>query len=378
MKRIYKLSLLIFPVIALAFFTTSCEDDSEIFTATETNPITLSELAIATIELDANNANNAAVTFNWTVADYGEPASENYSVEISSDQEFTNSVVATTINGNNTVTLSVNELNSAAGSVGLFPFVWDTAYARVVSSIGTQNSLAVSSNVISFEVNPYFNYPFDDYYLVGNGVAPGWNNNNNNPPLIRDTDDSQVFYYTGYFDNASSGFDEGRFKILETRGLWQPQWGVAANEGSDDVEAFGGIAGNPGTQSDDPGRFGVETSGYYSFMINFGTKEYTMEAYNTSGATDYTSITAQGSALSGDVSLTQSSFDGHIWYVESADLIPGEIQFMTNSGSIWGSTTEFSGQATENGGGIPVVVEDQYEIWFNDLTGQYIMIPLNL
>ncbi len=113
-------------------------------------------------------------------------------------------------------------------------------------------------------------------------------------------------------------------------------------------------------------------------MINFGTKEYTMEAYNTSGATDYTSMTAQGSALSGDVSLTQSSFDGHIWYVESADLIPGEIQFMTNSGSIWGSTTEFSGQATENGGGIPVVVEDQYEIWFNDLTGQYIMIPLNL
>ena len=27
---------------------------------------------------------------------------------------------------------------------------------------------------------------FNDYYLVGNGVASGWNNNLNNPALFRD------------------------------------------------------------------------------------------------------------------------------------------------------------------------------------------------
>ncbi len=384
MKRIYKLSLLIFPLLALAFFTISCEEDSETFTATETNPITLSELAISTIELDQNNANNPAITLNWTIADYGQQASENYSVEIASDQEFTNSIIASTISGNNTVTLSVKELNSAAGNVGYPPFAWNTLYARVTSSLGTQNSLPVNSNIINFDVFPYFNYAFDDYYLVGNGVAPGWNNNNNNPPLIRDTDDSDVYNYTGYFDNTSSDFNEGRFKVLETRGLWQPQWGVSENEGSDNFATFGSIAGNPGTQDFDPGRFGVETSGYYSFTINFsanydeGELDYTIEPYDASGATDYTSMTVQGSALTGDTALTQSSFDGHIWYIESVDLVPGEIQFMTNSGSTWGGTTEFSGLATENGGSIPVIVEDEYELWFNDLTGQYIMIPLNL
>ena len=34
--------------------------------------------------------------------------------------------------------------------------------------------------------------------------------------------------------------------------------------------------------------------------------------------------------------------------------------------------------ATLNGANIPVVVQDFYDIWFNDLTGHYILIPLNL
>jgi hypothetical protein len=51
---------------------------------------------------------------------------------------------------------------------------------------------------------------------------------------------------------------------------------------------------------------------------------------------------------------------------------------MTNTSSVWAGTTEFSGKATENGGSIPVVVEDDYTVWFNDLTGDYILIPLNL
>jgi hypothetical protein len=41
-------------------------------------------------------------------------------------------------------------------------------------------------------------------------------------------------------------------------------------------------------------------------------------------------------------------------------------------------TNSFSGTATVNGGNIPVIVEDDYDVWYNDLTGHYIMIPLNL
>jgi hypothetical protein len=71
-------------------------------------------------------------------------------------------------------------------------------------------------------------------------------------------------------------------------------------------------------------------------------------------------------------------FDGHIWYANNVRLTPGDVAFVTGAGANWGSTTSFSGVATANGGSVPVIVEDDYDVWFNDLTGQYILIPLNL
>jgi hypothetical protein len=51
---------------------------------------------------------------------------------------------------------------------------------------------------------------------------------------------------------------------------------------------------------------------------------------------------------------------------------------MVNGSNAWGNTTDFSGKATLNGGSIPVTIEDDYEVWFNDLTGEYHLIPINL
>jgi hypothetical protein len=89
-------------------------------------------------------------------------------------------------------------------------------------------------------------------------------------------------------------------------------------------------------------------------------------------------MTLQGDAINADVVMTQSSFDSHLWYINSVNLHPGDLQFTTNTGSSWAGSTSFSGVATEGGANIPVVVQDDYEVWFNDLTGDYIMIPLNL
>ncbi|HMQ43018.1 MAG TPA: SusE domain-containing protein [Mariniflexile sp.] len=376
MKNLKKKSTFILSALAISLFS-SCTDTTDTFEVSSTEPVVLSDLAINKIELDAVNINNPALTLSWTTADYGQQASINYSVQMASDQAFTNAATVATVNGNNTVTLSVSELNAAAGSVGLSPFVWSTIYARVVSSIGTQNGLPVASNSVNFKVYPYFNYKFKDYYLVGNGTAPGWNNNDNNPALFRESGNSNQYYYIGYFKKASADFNEGRFKILESRGLWQPQWGVTENEGSDTVKPAGEMAGNPGKQSGGPGRFGVTASGYYKFTFNFSTKKYTMAAYDASAAPNFTGMEIQGSATT-TKAMTKSAFDGHIWNLKSVRLVPGNLQFKTNTGAVWAGTTEFSGIAKVNGGNIPVVVEDDYEIWFNDLDGSYIMIPLNL
>lgn len=361
-----KISIFLSSIFILFLFT-GCEDDSEQFIVAETVPVTLAELAISSITLDPVNTNNPAVTFSWTVADFGQPAEERYSLELSSDAEFTSPVVPATVNGNNTITLSIGELNSAAGNAGLAPFVNGTLYARIISSLGTQGSLAVPSNVISFQVIPFFNYPFKDFYMVGNATAADWNNNNNNPALFRDGDNPNLYRYTGFFN-------VGEFKVLEVKGLWQPQWGT--NDGST-------IDVNPGDTSD-PGTFpnnnsAIAMSGFYTFTLNFSDSTFDFVPFDESGATDYTSIEVQGSGTASNISMTRlSASDSHIWFANGVTLTAGELSFVTNTGAAWGSDTSFSGIATEGGTNIPVIVGDQYDIWFNDLTGDYIMIPLNL
>ncbi|WP_225035215.1 SusE domain-containing protein [Winogradskyella sp. SM1960] len=392
MKNILKFKVVLLTVFTLGFLVNSCEDDTSVFTATETEAITLAELPITVIELDDTNPGNPAITFNWNEADYGQQASENYAVIFATDDAFTNPVVATTITGSTSATLSVNELNSSASAAGLPPFMFNTLYAKVESSIGTQNGLPVSSNIISFQIQPFYNYTLKDFYIVGNALDidgngvwedPDWNNNSNNPPLFRNAINTNLYTYTGYFGTGSGGFDQGRFKILGERGQWQPQWGVTDNEGSDTKQESGNIAGNPTTQDGDPGRFGVETDGYYTFTINFSrptdAPHYTFSSFDVSGATDYTSIAIEGDALSGEnVEMTQSNADPHIWNITNVNLQTGDLQFVTNTGSTWGGDTSFSGVATDGGGSIPVIVQDDYEVWFNDLTGDYILIPLNL
>lgn len=351
--------------ICALFLLSACEDDFEGFVVNDTTPVVLSELTITDVELDNVNGNNPAVTFNWTSANYGQQTVVNYEVQISSNANFTNSYTAGSINSNTALTFSVAELNAAVGNIGLPPFAWNTVFVKVVSSIGSQSGLPVSSNVISFRVKPYFNYPFKDYYLVGDATQPGWNNNNNNPPLFRDSANSSLYNYVGYFG-------AGQFKVLEEKGLWQPQWGT--NDGTS-------ISVNPGGGSD-PGTFpnnnsAIATSGYYKFTINYGNNTFSFTPYSTTGAANFTSMTVQGTSSS-STSMTQSTHDSHIWFVNSIHLTPGNLTFLTNSGSVWGATNSFSGTATANGGNIPVVVEDDYDIWYNDLTGHYIMIPLNL
>lgn len=370
---------ILFTVLTACVFMlgTSCTEDDDRFIVTDTAPVLLADLIFDSIELDLVNTNNPAVTFKWSEANYGQQVPVTYKVEVASNALFTNATTLASVNSNTSVTLSVTELNVAAGNVGLPPFAWNDLYARVSSSVGTAGTLPVASNSIKFSVYPYFNYIFNDYFLVGNGTAANWNNNNNNPPLFRDGENPNLYFYTGYFTNPDGGIDNGRFKILDNRGSWSPQWGVSDNEGSDVIRANGTIAGNPVTQAGDPGRFGVASNGYYAFSINFSTRRYTMETFNASGATNFSSIEIQGTSTT-TKPMTRSTFDSHIWYINSTPLVSGTLQFKTNTGSVWAGSTAFSGRATLNGGNIPVVVQDDYEVWFNDLTGHYIMIPLNL
>ena len=366
MKNIKRFSAVTIIGLILLIFN-SCDDTSEKFTITNPNAAVLAGLNFTDLQLDAVNTNNPAITLNWTEADYGQQAAVNYAIQFSKDDAFTTPVTAASVTGKSSITLSVNEVNAAAGNAGLNPFEWKPIYVRIVASLGSQNRESVASNFVQFNVYPYFNYVFNDYYLVGDATAPGWNNNNNNPALFRDENDSNVFYYTGFF--AANG----HFKVLETKGLWQPQWGT--NDGAT-------IEGNPGTGSSDPERFpygggnGIP-AGFYTFKINFASNTFSFDPYDATNATSPLTLTLQGSSTT-MVPMSSLAHDGHIWYANSVRLTPGDVSFVTNTGASWGGSTSFSGVATDGGSAIPVIVEDDYDVWFNDLTGRYILIPLNL
>lgn len=366
MKNLKRYSAITLIGIFVMLFN-SCDDDSELFTVSSSpDAAVLESLNFTDLELDAVNVNNPAVSLNWEDADYGLQTSTIYSIEFASEETFASPSVAAVVTGRTSVTLSMSEVNTAAGNAGLNPFEWNPVFIRVVSTLGTQSSEAVASNSISINVYPYFNYTFNDFYMVGDATAPNWNNNNNNPPLFRDPNDENVYFYTGRFAGG------GHFKVLSTKGLWQPQYGT--NDGST-VEANLGSGSDP-ERFPTAGASGV-TEGDYTFRIDFSTNTFTFDAFDASGSTSPGSLTLRGSSTA-DVTMTQLAFDGNLWYANSVRLTPGEVQFVTDGGANWGSSTSFSGVATDGGGTIPVVVEDDYDVWFNDLTGRYILIPLNL
>ncbi|GAL70282.1 hypothetical protein JCM19302_3404 [Jejuia pallidilutea] len=117
MKTLKQLSA--FSIIGLVLlFLSSCDDNSDTFTITAPNAPVLADLQITQIELDAANTGNPAIALNWSESDYGQPTAVNYAIQFSMDEAFTAPVTATSVTGRNDITLSVGEVNSAAGNAG--------------------------------------------------------------------------------------------------------------------------------------------------------------------------------------------------------------------------------------------------------------------
>ena len=125
MKTLKRISA--FSIIGLVLlFLSSCDDDSTIFTISAPSAPVLADIEVTQIELDATNPGNPAMALNWSESDYGQPVAVNYSVQFSMDEAFTAPVTATSVSGTNNITLSVAEINAAAGNAGLNPFEWAT------------------------------------------------------------------------------------------------------------------------------------------------------------------------------------------------------------------------------------------------------------
>lgn len=373
-----KLSILLFALVAFTGLN-SCSSDDDIVFIAQPDPegISFTNTFNESYILTPATGTNVAERFVWNTVDFSTPTNITYELQGSADPDF-ESYRELGRTGSNNLAVTVNQMRTLATDAGLDNEPDTEApntgliYFRVEAYAGTgggtnlvETSEVISVMVVLPEAEGEEEEVFLNFFMVGDATAAGWNPNNNNTPLFRDGVNKEVYHFTGRFKGGEGV--EG-FKLLETLGAWQPQWGIS-NGNLSNSEILGG----------DPGAFPVAADAYYTFTMDINAMTYSFVPFNATGATTYASIGVIGDATAdgwdSDQNMTKSAFDPHIWYVKGIALEGGEIKFRAdNEWDVnWGGDTAMSGLATVNGPNIPVA-EGTYDIWFNDLTGRYLLI----
>ena len=359
-NNLYKMLLAVLVFLGIM----SCQDRELITIEPESAPIVM-DLSTQNLVLDPNFPSNPAITVSWDPAKFNVPVETKYSVEISATEGFeTKEVVGSTTQSVTHLSFSNVQMNNAAKKIGFVPGVAQKMYFRVVSFIGV-NDYEQVSNVTSLLITPYLAAPiynFVDLYLVGDATAAAWDNNSDNKnllPLLKTAEDNQ-YTFTGFFK-------QGGFKMIKVKGSWDAQFGLGAASGMLSID--GGSGNIP-----------VAADGYYKLTVNTADLTYTFEPATVS-TTTYDNISIIGNVNGNwdtDTQLTQSTFDPHVWSIHSVSLKEGEFKFRANNAwdVSWGTNAAFFGTAVQGGDNIPLGAEWTYDVYFNDATGAYTIIPV--
>lgn len=327
--------------------------------------------------LTEDNADGTAFELTWSEPGLGFRTEVTYTVEMAESETDFSEAVEVVQTTETSLEMNVGELNTMLVDAGFETEVESSIDFRVMADINDYASdydeedyeEDMVSQPITLMITPY---PADvslpdlmNLYLVGDATAAGWSNDNNNTPMVRLPDSEENnFTFTGRF---AGGVE---FKLLENLGAWQPQWG---NDG-------GALASNEDLGGDPPA-FTTSGDGYYTIEVDIAARSFTLETYDASGAATYGTIGIIGDATAGawdsDTDMTQSTFDPHIWYMNNVQLENGFMKFRAENAwdNNWGADTEFSGFGSQDGPNIPVT-RGTYNIWFNDITKGYILIPV--
>lgn len=170
-KKIF--NIIAFAIIAIIGLI-ACDDRNDTMIETKQAPIVV-DLSTDKIVLDSNFPKNPALSVFWDATyRYSVPTEIQY-IEASADNKFTKPFTLTTLKeSTRTSTFTAEQMNTAAVSIGLTPYVEGTMYIRVISYLGTNNSMVSTSNITSVKITPYkLSYP--DFYIVGEASYVGWN-----------------------------------------------------------------------------------------------------------------------------------------------------------------------------------------------------------
>ncbi|SIT05336.1 protein of unknown function [Chryseobacterium ureilyticum] len=352
------LKILTITAISILCIACSKDEDQVILNETAQSKISVDK---TTLVLDKNQLNDVAVNFTLVKPTFNIAVVSTQQIELDiQGNDFKQSKFIDVVDP--TVSLTNKDFNALILALGGAVNVPNQIDVRLKTKVG---SAYYYSNMLTLTVTPYMlgpNYNYTDLYLIGDATAAGWENVITNTKFhpLQKTTTTGVYSYTGYF--AAGGF-----KLIQNPGSWDTQYGMGGSEG---MLSASGSSGN----------ISVGAAGFYKLTINANSLTYTLTAI-TPPVNSYTTISMVGTASGDwntDTDLQKSAFNSHFWIKKNVTMNAGEFKFRADHdwGTSWGTAQEFFGIAAVGGANIPLSTSFKYDVYFNDITGEFSVIPV--
>ena len=366
MNKIYRVLLLLLPVLALV----SCEREySEarggvVLTAPELNPLASSSWSL---ERPGEGADPLAARVSWSKAKFSYESGEyihaediKYTLEIDlADNDFVSPVVL-----GETSELYF-DVHRAALKAAIDQLLGEESAEEHNFNlrVRSESSHGLSiSNLLPVSIKSYLLVdPFvSNVYLIGD--MNGWDPSSTDYILFRNSNDYKdgEYTYTGYFPK------ETYFKMVSEENLGGYDKMYCAGENGE--LTFG-----------DLGAFYVE-AGYHTITINTLEKTWKIESFDGASKPVFQTLGPIGgfSGWDNEPLMTQSSFDPHQWRLEYEFTESTAVKFRADHdwAKNWGGNDlDFPyGHAVFDGPGASLNEAGTYKVYFNDLTGHYVLI----
>ena len=250
--------------IALVASLISCEDEQDLlFLTPEGSFEILTPSSGDEVELSPSTPLNPGLTLSWEDANYGTTPTEiTYEVEIDKTGDNFDTPLVLTSTTNTFVTINSAALNTAVLTIGLTPFSQGSIDVRIKSSVGSEGSEILYSNVINYLVTP-FSTDLPKLYVIGNflsnsGYGADWSPAATLPSLA-----SSAFGQTDFEGYVMMNVASPEFKLIPTNTSFDGDYGDDGN--------FAGTLAQTGEEN-----IQLSAAGYYRIRANTSTLTYTV------------------------------------------------------------------------------------------------------
>lgn len=327
-------------------------------TSSFTPPVLTNSATGTPVELLPENASSVFESFEWQRTDYGIQLSTNYTLQASTDVDFSNvrNLAETT---SNKVTVTVEQFNNAMLALGVAGFEESTVNLRLRSTINGYDTEPLYSQTITRVATTYQNSECGTYCsigIIGTATAGGWDTDTDMHLADPTRTDKFKWTITTYLTAG-----ELKFRAMDD---WAANWGADTYPN--------------GTGTNNGPNIPIASAGYYKITLDDTSGEYTFTKLDDA---PLATIGIIGDATPGgwdnDTDLVQDPNDPHVW-TGTVTLTDGEAKFRADDAwtKNWGAATFPSGYGQADGPNIPVKA-GTFAVWFNDLSGEYFFMPEN-